>query len=209
MTFSFGKHSCLLLGWFTGHNPSVHRIVRFPSLLLWYQGFTFLLHACILTYMLYSGRPSPSLLSPKSFRKVRRLLASFAPQENTEKRAQTVKMTKQYLRLFYTSIYKRTFTREVAFWVLWNTRELTQCFESAGLLSSFSNISKESKGKSTHNIFFTKEYKYLRSPDVTYLSLVGSWSLGMKFFNFLTLYSKNKFKHDGSMFFSFSKLDIG
>ena len=55
-----------------------------------------------LTYMLYSGRPSPSLLSPKSFRKVRRLLASFVPQENTEKRAQTVKMTKQCLGWCFT-----------------------------------------------------------------------------------------------------------
>ena len=103
MSPSLGRHSYLLLGWFTGNNPSVHRIVRLPSLLLWYQGLlSYCMHAYSLTCFTPAAPLPPSLLSPKSFRKVRRLLASFAPQENTEKRAQTVKMTKQFLGWCFT-----------------------------------------------------------------------------------------------------------
>ena len=121
---------------------------------------TFLLHACILTYMLYSGRPSPSLLSPKSFRKVRRLLASFAPQENTEKRAQTVKMTKQclgwgFIHTFHENDYGLTLMAKMIFTTL-NCREkgfdLRQMIMSLQKLLHISNC-----------VFFRPKFSFFNS----------------------------------------------
>ena len=161
MSPSLGRHSYLLLGWFIGNNPSVHRIVRLPSLLLWYQGLlSYCMHAYSLTCFTPAAPLPPSLLSPKSFRKVRRLLASFAPQENTEKRAQTVKMTKQclgwgFIHTFHENDFGLTLMAKMIFTTL-NCREkgfdLRQMIMSLQKLLHISNC-----------VFFRPKFSFFNS----------------------------------------------